>query len=57
MKDLGDQKYILRIEEHRERKNGKFWLSQVYGEYIDEEKYYMSHIPYVNRLGRFMFSM
>jgi hypothetical protein len=39
MKDLGATKQILGIEVHRDEKNGKLWLSQVYGEDIDEVQY------------------
>jgi len=36
MKDLGATKQILGIEVYKDVKNGKLWLSQVYGEYTDE---------------------
>jgi hypothetical protein len=36
MKDLGTKKQILGIEVHRDEKNGKLWLSQVYGEDTNE---------------------
>ena len=79
MKDLGAAKHILGMEIHRDRKNGKLWLSQqkyvekvlenfsmnnvkpvnvplashfklssVLSPRIDEEKQYMSHVPYAN---------
>jgi ATP-binding cassette subfamily B (MDR/TAP) protein 1 len=88
IKDLGTVKTILGMEIHRERKNGKFWLSQKkYVEKIlmgfkmndmkpiriplashfnissslchsnDEEKEYMSLVPYANAIGSLMYVM
>eukprot|EP00253_Pinus_taeda_P020909 PITA_20909 len=88
MKDLGVAKHILGLEIHRDRKNGKLWLSQQkYVEKIlekfsmnnvkpiniplashfklssvlslraDEEKQYMSHVPYANAVGNLMYAM
>jgi hypothetical protein len=39
MKDLGEAKQILGIEVYKNKKNGKWWLSKVYGEDIDEIQY------------------
>jgi hypothetical protein len=36
MKDPRETKQILAIEVYRDGKKGKLWLSQVYGEDIDE---------------------
>jgi hypothetical protein len=88
MKDLGATKQILGMEIHRDRKNGKLWLSQQkYVEKIlmrfgmnnvkpvqiplashfklssglcpsnDEEKDYMSRVPYANAVGSLMYAM
>ena len=88
MKDLGAAKHILGMEIHRDRKNGKLWLSQQkYVEKVlekffmnnvkpvnvplashfklssvlsprdDEEKQYMSHVPYANEVGNLMYVM
>eukprot|EP00253_Pinus_taeda_P021000 PITA_21000 len=88
MKDLGAAKHILGMEIHRDRKNGKLWLSQQkYVEKVlenfsmnnvkpvniplasnlklssvlsprdDEEKQYMSHVPYANAVGNLMYVM
>jgi hypothetical protein len=88
MKDLGATKQILGIEIHRDRKNGKLWISQQkYVEKIllrfgmnnvkpvnipfashfkislglcpssEEEKDYMSHVPYANAVGSLMYVM
>jgi hypothetical protein len=88
MKDLGATKQILGMEIHRDRKNGKLWLSQQkYVERIlmrfdknnvkpiqiplashfkislglcpsnDEEKDYMSRVPYANVVGSLMYAM
>eukprot|EP00253_Pinus_taeda_P023964 PITA_23964 len=88
MKDLGVTKHILGMEIHRDRKNGKLWLSeQKYVEKVlekfsmnnvklvnvslashfklssilsprtDEEKQYMSHVPYANAIGNLMYAM
>ena len=39
MKDLGATKQIMGIEVYKYGKNCKLWLSQVYGEDIDEVQY------------------
>jgi hypothetical protein len=88
MKDLGATKQILGMEIHRDRKNGKLWLSQEkYVEKIlqrfgmnkvkpvniplsshfkissglspsnDEEKEFMSRVPYANVVGSLMYAM
>jgi hypothetical protein len=88
MKDLGATKQILGMEIHRDKKNGKLWLSQQkYVEKIlmrfgmnnvkpiqiplashfklssslcpsnDEEKDYMSRVPYANAVGSLMYAM
>ena len=88
MKDLGVAKHILGMEIHRDRKNGKLWLSQQkYAEKIiekfgmnnvkpvnvplashfklssdlsprtNEEKKYMSRVPYENVVGNLMYAM
>jgi hypothetical protein len=88
MKDLGETKKILGMEIHRDRKNGKLWLSQQkYVEKIlmrsgmnneklvqiplashfklssglcpsnDEEKDYMSCVPYANAVESLMYAM
>lgn len=88
MKDLGAEKHILGMEIHRDRKNGKLWLSQQkYVEKIlekfgmnnvkpvnvplashfklpsylsprtNEEKQYMSRVPYANVVGNLMYAM
>jgi hypothetical protein len=88
MKDLGATKQILGMEIHRDRKNGKMWLSKhKYVEKIlmrfsmnnvkpiqirlashfklssglcpsnEEEKDYMSRVPYVNAVGSLMHAM
>jgi hypothetical protein len=88
MKDLGAAKHILGMEIHRDRKNGKIWLSQqkyvervlekfsmnsvkpvnvplashfklssVLSPRTDEEKQYMSHVPYGNVVGNLMYAM
>jgi hypothetical protein len=88
MKDLGVKKQILGMEIHKDRKNGKLWLSQEkYVEKIlmrfgmntvkpvqiplashykislglcpgnDEEKDYMSRVPYANVVGSMMYAM
>jgi len=88
MKDPGAIKHILGMEIHRDRKNGKLWLSQQkYVEKVlekfcmnnvkpvnvplashfklssvlrtstDEEKQYMSHVPYANAVGNLMYAM
>eukprot|EP00253_Pinus_taeda_P025925 PITA_25925 len=88
MKDLGAAKHILGMEIHRDRKNGKLWLSQqkyvekvlekfsmnnvkpvniplashfklssVLSPRADEEKQYMSHVPYANAVGNLMYAM
>ena len=88
MKDLGVEKQILGMEIHRDRKNGKLWLSQQkYVEKIlmrfgmndvrpiqiplashfnissgscpsnDEEKYYMSRVPYDNVVESLMYAV
>eukprot|EP00253_Pinus_taeda_P022163 PITA_22163 len=88
MKDIGAEKHILGMEIHRDRKNGKLWLSQqkyvekvldkfsmdnvkpvnvplashcklssVLSPRVDEEKKYMSHVPYENVVGNLMYAM
>ena len=88
MKDLGAAKHILGMEIHRDRKNGKLWLSQQkYVEKVlekfgmnnvkpvnvplashfklssdlsprtNEEKKYMSRVPYANAVGNLMYAM
>lgn len=86
MKDLGVAKHILGMEIHKDRKNGKLWLSQqkyvervldcmnnvkpvnvplashykissVLSPRTDEEKLYMSHVPYVNVVGNLLYAM
>jgi hypothetical protein len=88
MKDLGEAKQILGMDIHRDKKNGKLWLSQQkYVEKIlmsfgmnnvrpvqiplafhfnissslcpsnDEEKDYMSLVPYENAVGSLMYAM
>ena len=48
MKDLGVEKHILGMEIHRDRKNGKLWLSQQ--KYVDKvlEKFGMNNVKHVN---------
>ena len=88
MKDLGAAKHILGMEIHKDRKNGKLWLSQqkyvekvlekfsmnnvkpvnvplashfklssILSPRADEEKQYMSHVPYANAVGNLMYAM
>ena len=88
MKDLGAEKHILGMEIHKDRKNGKLWLSQQkYVEKVlekfymnnvkpvnvplashfklssdlsprtNEEKKYMSRVPYANAVGNLMYAM
>eukprot|EP00253_Pinus_taeda_P008627 PITA_08627 len=88
MKDLGAAKHILGMEIHRDRKNGKLWLSQqkyvekvlekfsmnnvkpiniplashfklssVLSPRADEERQYISHVPYANAVGNLMYAM
>ena len=48
MKDLGAGKHILGMEIHRDRKNGKLWLSQQ--KYVEKvlEKFNMNNVKPVN---------
>ena len=48
MKDLGAAKHILGMEIHRDRKNGKLWLSQQ--KYVEKvlEKFCMNNVKPVN---------
>eukprot|EP00253_Pinus_taeda_P024271 PITA_24271 len=48
MKDLGAAKHILGIEIHRDKKNGKLWLSQQ--KYVEKvlEKFSMNNVKLVN---------
>eukprot|EP00253_Pinus_taeda_P003453 PITA_03453 len=50
MKDLGAAKHILGMEIHRDKKN-------VLSPRTDEEKQYMSHVPYANVVGNLMYAM
>jgi len=88
MKDLGAVKHIFDMEIHKDRKNGKLWLSQqkyvekvlerfcmnnvkpvnvplpshfklssVLSPRTDEEKKYMSRLPYANVVGNLMYAI
>eukprot|EP00253_Pinus_taeda_P003485 PITA_03485 len=48
MKDLGEAKHILGMEIHKDRKNGKLWLSQQ--KYVEKilEKFSMNNVKPVN---------
>ena len=48
MKDLGAAKHIVGMEIHRDRKNGKLWLSQQ--KYVEKvlEKFCMNNVKPVN---------
>eukprot|EP00253_Pinus_taeda_P018476 PITA_18476 len=58
MKDLGAAKHILGMEIHRDKKNAShFKLSSVLSPRTDEEKQYISHVPYANPIGNLMYVM